>query len=56
MLVVLLTGLNSYFATPERQLHYGGSLTTKLIRDAELRVIEEFVRGGPSVAFDAYNG
>lgn len=56
MLVVLLTGLNSYFATPERQLHYGGGLTTKMIRDAELRVIEELIRGGPSVAFDAYSG
>lgn len=56
MLVVLLTGLRSYFATPERQLHYGGGLTTKMIRDAELRVIEELARGGPSVAFDAYSG
>ena len=54
MLVVLLTGLRSYYATPERQLHYASAQTNEMIRDAQLRVIEEFARGGPSVAFDAY--
>jgi aminoglycoside phosphotransferase (APT) family kinase protein len=54
MLVVLLTGLRSYFATEARQLHYGGAQTNEMIRDAQLRVIEAFARGGPTVAFDAY--
>lgn len=54
MLVVLLTGLKSYFATPERQLHYGGAQTSEMTRDAQLRVIEELARGRPTVAFDAY--
>lgn len=54
MLVVLLTGLKSWFATPERQLHYGSAQTNEMIRDAQLRVIEELARGGPTVAFDAY--
>jgi len=54
MLVVLFTGLKSYFATPDRQLHYGGGQTLEMIRDAELRVIESLLVGGPTVAFDAY--
>jgi aminoglycoside phosphotransferase (APT) family kinase protein len=54
MLVVLLTGLRSYYATPERQLHYASAQTNEMIRDAQLRVIEEFAQGGPTVAFDAY--
>ena len=54
MLVVLLTSLKSYFASPERQLHYGGAQTNEMIRDAQLRVIEELARSGPTVAFDAY--
>jgi len=54
MLVVLFTGLKSFFATPDRQLHYGGGQTLEMIRDAELRVIESLLAGGPTVAFDAY--
>ena len=52
MLVVLLTSLKSYFSTPEYALHYCSA--PKMIRDAQLRVIEELLRGGPTVAFDAY--
>ena len=54
MLVVLLTGLKSYYATPQRQLHYGSAHTNEMVRDSQLRVIEEFARAGPTVAFDAY--
>lgn len=54
MLVVLLTGLRSYFGTPDRQLRYGGAMTPEMIRDAQLRVLEELARGGPTIAFDAY--
>ena len=54
MLVVLFTGLKSFFATPERQLHYGGGQTLEMVRDAQLRVIESLLAGGPTVAFDAY--
>lgn len=54
MLVVLLTGCRSYFATEERLLRYGNALGNEMTRDAELRVIEELVRGGPTLAFDAY--
>jgi hypothetical protein len=54
MLIVLLTGLKSYFATDEYQLHYGGAQTNEMIRDAQLRFLEELARGGPSVAFYAY--
>jgi aminoglycoside phosphotransferase (APT) family kinase protein len=54
MLVVLLTGLKSYFATPNRQLRYGAATAGEMMRDAQLRVIEELANGGPTVAFDAY--
>ena len=54
MLVVLLTGCKSYFATEGRQLRYGGPAGYEMTRNAELRVIEELARGGPSLAFDAY--
>ena len=54
MLVVLLTGCRSYFATEERLLRYGGALGNEMTRDAELRVTEELVRGRPTLAFDAY--
>jgi uncharacterized protein YktA (UPF0223 family) len=54
MLVVLFTGLKSYFATPERQLHYGSAQTTEMIRDSQLRAIEALYQGGPTLAFDAY--
>ena len=54
MLVVLLTGLKSFFATPEYQLHYGSPQTGEMIRDAQLRAIEALYEGGPTVAFDAY--
>ena len=54
MLVVLLTGCKSYFATEDRQLRYGGPAGYEMTRDAQLRVIEELARGGPTLAFDAY--
>jgi aminoglycoside phosphotransferase (APT) family kinase protein len=54
MLVVLLTGCKSFFATEHRQLRYGGPAGNEMTRNAELRVIEELVRGGPSLAFDAF--
>lgn len=52
MLVVLFTSLKSYFSTPEYALHYCSA--PKMIREAQLRVVEELLRGGPTVAFDAY--
>jgi len=54
MLVVVLTGAASFYATKERQLHYGSSTTNALIRESELRAIESILQGGPTVAFDAY--
>ncbi len=54
MLVVLFTGLKSFYATPEYQLHYGSPQASEMIRDAQLRVIEALHQGGPTVAFDAY--
>lgn len=54
MLVVLLTACRSYFATDHRQLRYGGPAGYEMTRNAQLRVIEELVRGGPTLAFDAY--
>ena len=54
MLVVLLTGVNAYFATPEFQLHYGSAMTTEMIRDSQRRAIEALLQGGPTVGFDAY--
>ncbi len=52
MLVVLFTSLKSYFSTPEYALHYCSA--PKMIRDSQLRAIEELLQGGPTVAFDAY--
>ena len=54
MLVVVLTGLKSYFATPERQLTYGSAASNEMLRDSQLRAIEEIARGAPTLAFDAY--
>jgi aminoglycoside phosphotransferase (APT) family kinase protein len=54
MLVVLFTGLKSFYATPEGQLHYASPQATEMIRDSQLRVIEALCQGGPTVAFDAY--
>ena len=54
MLVVLLTGCKSFFATEERLIRYGGAAGFEMTRDAQLRVIEELVRGGPTLAFDAH--
>ena len=54
MLVVLFTGLRSFYATDELQLHYGSAQTTEMIRDSQLRAIEALAQGGPTVAFDAY--
>jgi len=51
---VVLTGAASFYATKERQLHYGASTTNALIRESELRAIESILQGGPTVAFDAY--
>jgi hypothetical protein len=50
---VLLTGIKSYFATEERQLMYGSSLASEMLRECQLRVIDELLAGGPTVAFDA---
>lgn len=54
MLVVLLTGSRSYFATEERQLQYSGPQTNQMVREAELRAMLELARGEPTVAFDAW--
>ena len=55
MLIVLLTGLRSFYATEERQLHYGSSVSTLLTREAQLRAMEELAGGGPCLSFDAYS-
>lgn len=54
MLVVLLTGSRSYFATEERQLQYSGPQTNQMVRESELRAMRELARGEPTVAFDAW--
>jgi aminoglycoside phosphotransferase (APT) family kinase protein len=53
MAVVLLTGVKSYFATEDRQLMYGSSMAFEMLRETQLRVIDELLTGGPTVAFDA---
>ena len=54
MFVVGLTGMASFYATPEFQIFYGGGTYIKYIRDGQIRSLEEFARGGPTVAFDAF--
>lgn len=54
MLVVLLTGAHSYFATDPRQLQYSGGQTNQMVRESELRALLELARGEPTVAFDAW--
>ena len=53
MAVVLLTGLRSFYATPERQLTYGATLGYELLRECQLRVIDELLNGGPTMHFTA---
>jgi aminoglycoside phosphotransferase (APT) family kinase protein len=53
MAVVLLTGVKSYFATEQRQLMYGSSMAFEMLRECQLRVIDELLAGGPTIAFDA---
>ena len=54
MFVVGLTGMSSFYATPDFQMFYGGGTYIKYIRDGQIRALEEFSNGGPSVAFDAF--
>jgi hypothetical protein len=53
MAVVILTGVKSFFATPQRQLMYGAVTSYALLRDAQLRVIEELLADGPTIEFRA---
>jgi aminoglycoside phosphotransferase (APT) family kinase protein len=53
MSVVLLTGLRSFYATPERQLTYGATLGYEMLRECQLRVIDELLTGGPTMHFTA---
>jgi aminoglycoside phosphotransferase (APT) family kinase protein len=51
MAVVIMTGIKSFFATPERQLMYGAVTSFGLLRDTQLRVIEELLNDGPTFEF-----
>jgi aminoglycoside phosphotransferase (APT) family kinase protein len=51
MCVVILTGVKSFYATEERQLLYGATLGFGMLRDCQLRVIDELTAGGPTVEF-----
>ncbi len=51
MSVVILTGVKSFYATEERQLLYGATLGFGMLRDCQLRVLDELVAGGPTVEF-----
>jgi aminoglycoside phosphotransferase (APT) family kinase protein len=51
MCVVILTGVKSFYATEERQLLYGATLGFGMLRDCQLRVIDELASGGPTVEF-----
>jgi aminoglycoside phosphotransferase (APT) family kinase protein len=53
MSVVVLTGIKSFYATPERQLAYGATLGFELLRECQLRVIDELLDGGPTMHFRA---
>ena len=51
MSVVILTGIKSFFATAERQLMYGATSGYEMLRDCQLRVIEELLNDGPTFEF-----
>jgi aminoglycoside phosphotransferase (APT) family kinase protein len=51
MCVVILTGVKSFYATPERQLLYGASTGFQMLLDCQLRVIDELAAGAPTVEF-----
>jgi len=51
MSVVILTGIRSFYATPERQLVYGASAGFEMLRDGQLLVIDQLAAGGPTVEF-----
>jgi hypothetical protein len=51
MCVVVLTGITSFYATPERQLMYGATPGFGMLRDCQLRVLAELASGGPTVEF-----
>jgi aminoglycoside phosphotransferase (APT) family kinase protein len=51
MCVVILTGIRSFYATPERQLLYGATTGFELLRECQVRVIDELAGGGPTVEF-----
>jgi aminoglycoside phosphotransferase (APT) family kinase protein len=53
MSVVVLTGIKSFFATPERQLVYGANNGFQHLRECQIRVIEELLNGGPTFEFRA---
>ena len=51
MCVVLLTGIRSFYATPERQLMYGASAGFEMLRNCQLRFLDDLAAGGPTVEF-----
>jgi aminoglycoside phosphotransferase (APT) family kinase protein len=53
MAVVILTGIKSFFATPERQLMYGANTGYEFLRDCQSRVIQELLNDGPTFEFKA---
>jgi aminoglycoside phosphotransferase (APT) family kinase protein len=55
MCVVILTGVKSFYATPERQLLYGATTGFQMLLDCQLRVIDELSAGGPTVEFGLTN-
>ena len=53
MSVVVLTGIKSFFATADRQLRYGANNGYELLRECQLRVIDELLNDGPTFDFRA---
>jgi aminoglycoside phosphotransferase (APT) family kinase protein len=51
MCVVILTGIKSFYATPERQLMYGATTGFEMLRECQLRVVDALSGGGPTVEF-----
>jgi aminoglycoside phosphotransferase (APT) family kinase protein len=51
MCVVILTGIRSFYAIPERQLTYGATTGFEMLRECQLRVIDQLAAGGPTVEF-----
>jgi aminoglycoside phosphotransferase (APT) family kinase protein len=51
MCVVILTGIRSFYATAERQLLYGATPGFVMLRECQLRVIDELANGGPTMEF-----